>query len=222
VGGVRSVKINDTLDGVVVKAILDEKAAQVATASTQFWVVKPELGLVKTANIGTLLTGEYITFRLGADSEPQFTFKGSTSPPLEKKESTGLNIVVKSPTLGSAKEGVAVSYRGIQVGKVTGSRLADTADHVRIYINIEKKFVPLIKTNTRFWNSSGLDIGFKLFGGARIKTESLESILAGGISFATPNNDEMGEQAQEGDEFMLFADRDDKWLTWQPKIELEE
>ncbi|ARN75992.1 PqiB family protein [Oceanicoccus sagamiensis] len=222
VGRVRSVQLNKALDGVVVKAVLDERAVQVATASTEFWTVKPEIGLAKTANLGTLLTGEYITFRLGAKSEPQYTFNASLSPPLAKKENTGLNIIIKSPTLGSAKEGMAVSYRGVRVGAVTGFRLADTADHVRIYVNIEKKFAPLIRSNTMFWNASGLDIGFKLFGGARIKTESLESVLAGGISFATPNNADMGAAAQERDEFLLYADRDDKWLQWAPEIELQE
>ncbi len=220
VGRVRSVVLNDTLDGVVVRAILDERAAKVASASTRFWIVKPEIGLAKTANLGTLLTGQYITFRLGAEAEEQFIFTGGMTPPLSKKESSGLNIIVKSPALGSAKEGTLVSYRGIQVGSVTGFRLADSADHVRLYINIDKKYAPLVRENTRFWNASGLDIGFKLFGGARIKTESLETIIAGGIAFATPENEQMGAAAQERDEFLLYADRDDQWLEWKPTIEL--
>ena len=38
----------------------------------------------------------------------------------------------------------------------------------------------LVTTATRFWNASGLDVDFGLFSGLKIKTESLEAILAGG------------------------------------------
>lgn len=221
VGKVISVALDKELDGVVVKAVLNESARDIARENTRFWVVKPELGLVKTANISTLLTGQYITFRIG-DGEPRYDFQGSTSPPLAKKEKLGLNIIVTSPRLGSLKEGVSVFYREIAVGSVTGYRLADNADHVRIYVNIEENFAPLVREHSRFWNASGLDIGFKLFGGAKIKTESLESILAGGISFATPNNDQMGEAVAEGATFSLSDSRNDSWLNWQPKIPLTE
>lgn len=221
VGKVISVNLNKSLDGVVVNALLEESAAAVAKRDTQFWLVKPELGLARTANLGTLLTGEYITFKIGK-GKPHFQFTALNAPPVVDKGKQGLNIILISEQTGSVKEGVAVSYRGVTVGKVSGFSLANTADHVRIFINIEERYAPLIRENSQFWNASGLDIGFKLFGGATLKTESVESILGGGISFATPNDSDMGGRVGQGAEFRLHAERDDSWLAWKPEIQLSD
>jgi len=221
VGTVTSVELNKTLDGVVVQASLKQRVAAVAKENTQFWLVKPQLGLAKAANLETLITGQYITFRLG-DGESTFSFTALNEPPMVDKEKTGLNIVLSSKQLASVKEGVAVAYRGVVVGKVSGFRLANTADYVKIFVNIEQQYAPLVRSNSKFWNASGLDFGFKLFGGAKIKTESLESILAGGISFATPNEDKMGPAVGQGAIFSLNSERKDAWLDWHPKITLDD
>jgi len=219
VGTVNSVALNKTLDGVIVTATLKESARGAAMSNTQFWLVKPELGLTRSANLGTLLTGEYITFKLGG-GKPTFSFTALNAPPVVQQEKRGLNIVLTARQRSSVKEGVAVSYRGVVVGKVTGHSLANTADHVRIYVNIDQQYAPLVRANSKFWNASGLDIGFKLFGGAQIKSDSVESILGGGISFATPEVDVMGAQVDEGMVFSLHSSRDDDWVKWQPQIDL--
>jgi paraquat-inducible protein B len=102
------------------------------------------------------------------------------------------------------------------VGRVKGFELANTADNVLIYINIEEPFIELIRENTRFWNASGIGVDFKLFRGVKIRTESLESILEGGIAFATPDNESMGSQVSENVVFKLYDKPDEKWLTWKP------
>lgn len=221
VGRVTSVELNRDFDGVVVKASLNTSASGVARLGTKFWLVKPELGLTKAANLGTLVTGQYISFHMG-DGAPHYSFDALTGPPFVENEKTGLNIVLTSPELSSVKEGVTVSYRGVVVGKVTGYRLASSADHVKIFVNIEDRYVPLVRANSKFWNASGLDIGFKLFGGASIKSESVESILAGGISFATPDEPSMGDPVAEGASFALNSSRDERWLDWRPSIALDD
>ena len=219
VGVVETVALNKDMNGVVVTAILYPSANNVAREETLFWLVRPELGLAKTANLSTLLTGQYITFRIGGGAK-KYSFDATLSPPLAKTSSTGLNFILTSSRLGSIKEGVSVYYREVAVGKVTGYRLADTADYVQIYVNVEEKYAPLVRVNSKFWNASGLDFGFKLFGGAKIKTESLESMLAGGISFATPDGENMGAKIEAGTSLTLHQSRKDAWLKWQAKIPL--
>jgi paraquat-inducible protein B len=219
VGTVTAVALNKTLDGVIVKATLQESARGASRANTQFWLVKPELGLTRSANLGTLLTGEYITFKLDG-GKPSFSFNALNAPPVVQQEKRGLNIILTAAQRSSIKEGVTISYRGVVVGKVTGHSLANTADHVRIYANIDRQYAPLVRGNSQFWNASGLDIGFKLFGGAQIKSDSVESILGGGISFATPEVDVMGAQVKEGAVFTLQRHRDDDWEQWRPQIHL--
>lgn len=217
VGEVTGVTLADNLNGVTVQASLTDSAERIARSNTQFWLVKPELGLTKTANLDTLLTGQYITFELNG-GQPQYKFTALEAPPLLNREETGLNIILRTDQLNSIKEGLDVSYRGVNVGKVTGHSLSETADYVDIYVNIDPRYAPLVRQGSRFWNTSGLDIGFELFGGAKIKSDSIESVLAGGIAFATPEGG--GDIVAADTVFELYQQRDDDWLEWQPKIPL--
>lgn len=56
----------------------------------------------------------------------------------------------------------------------------------------------------------------------KISTESLAAILDGGISFSTPDKEEMGSAVEDGHRFSLHADPDDKWLNWSPALQLGE
>ena len=55
-----------------------------------------------------------------------------------------------------------------------------------------------------------------------INSESIETLLAGGVAFATPEiNANKGSQVtKQGDLFYLAPEADEKWQAWQPKIKL--
>ena len=106
------------------------------------------------------------------------------------------------------------------MGKVTGYELGQTADRVLIHILIEPKYAPLVRSGSRFWNTSGFGLDFGLFKGATVRTESLETLVAGGIAFATPDGERMGNAALAKQTFPLFDKFEDEWLTWAPKIPL--
>ncbi|MBU5719389.1 hypothetical protein ICN64_37520, partial [Pseudomonas aeruginosa] len=66
------------------------------------------------------------------------------------------------------------------------------------------RYVPLVRTGSRFWNASGFGVDASLFKGLSLRTESMEALMEGGIAFATPNNAQMGEPAKPGQTFALF------------------
>ena len=72
------------------------------------------------------------------------------------------------------------------MGEVTGYRLSKDATSAIISVDIENAYAPLVRTTSKFWNASGINIDFSLFKGAKVRTESMQSILEGGIAFATP------------------------------------
>ncbi|MCI5140551.1 MAG: hypothetical protein D3909_02245, partial [Candidatus Electrothrix sp. ATG1] len=78
------------------------------------------------------------------------------------------------------------------------------------------KYVPLVHRNSRFWNAGGIKMIAGLFSGVSVETESLETIMAGGIAMATP--EDPGTPAEEGDHFLLADKADEDWLAWAPKI----
>ena len=129
-------------------------------------------------------------------------------------------MILRADKLGSITKANRVFYREIVVGKVSGFELAAMADHVLIYVDIEHRFAPLVRENSVFWNASGIDVHFGLFSGAEIHTESLKSILPGGIAFATPDEDHMGQRARQNATFTLYPKVKDEWLKWTPKIRL--
>ncbi len=127
-----------------------------------------------------------------------------------------LNITLTADRRGSLKPGSPVSFRQVNVGEVKGYELSKTAEGVDIYVSIQKRYAPLIRENTRFWITSGVQCG--LFTG--LKTESIESVLAGGIAFATPDNGQMGPRAKKTSRFILHEKPMEVWLYWKPKIDL--
>ncbi|MNY50495.1 hypothetical protein D3C86_1860020 [compost metagenome] len=56
----------------------------------------------------------------------------------------------------------------------------------------------------------------------KVRSESLETLIAGGVAFATPELEQMGTQARPGQTFALFDEPQDEWLLWAPKIALPE
>jgi paraquat-inducible protein B len=168
-----------------------------------------------------LVTGQYIEVQPASKNMgPQKNFVALASPPETARQESGLSLVLSAPRRGSLKAGVPVTYREITVGKVTGYELGQTADRVLIRILIEPKYAPLVRSGTRFWNTSGFDFDVGLFRGATVRTESLETMIQGGVAFATPDGERMGNPARPEQTFALFDKFEEEWLTWAPKIPL--
>lgn len=221
VGKIENVDLSDDLQSVLLTARITEVPERIARVGSQFWVVKPELGLIKTSNLETLVTGQYVEVQPAAKNlGPQKNFVALPAAPETAKQEAGLSLVLSAARRGSLKPGVPVTYREITVGKVTGYELGQTADRVLIHILIEPKYAPLVRSGTRFWNTSGFDFDVGLFKGATVRTESLETMIQGGVAFATPDGDRMGSAARPEQTFALFDKFEEEWLTWAPKISL--
>lgn len=218
VGKINLIKLNNTLDGVIVKATLDRSASKLACAGSRFWVVRPKISFSGISGLETLISGSYIGVKPGKGFRTKF-FKGLENPPIGDPNEAGLKIIIRADKLGSLHEGAPVYYREVKVGEVENYKLAGNAQTVDIGVNIIKKYAPLVCENTKFWNASGIGMSVSLFG-AKVKTESLAAILTGGIAFATPNNQQMGPASKNGAVFQLYDKPEDEWLKWSPNIDL--
>lgn len=222
VGKVETVELTDDLQAVLLNARIIKATGRVAAAGSEFWVVKPELGLVRTANLETLVSGQYIEVQPATKAgKVQHYFEIRKQAPTVAARAEGLRLVLSTARRGSIKPGVVVSYREIPVGKVTDFELGPTSDRVLIHVLIEPRYAPLVRSGTRFWNASGIGVDAGLFKGVKVRTESLEALLEGGIAFATPDNTVMGGPAQPGQTFALNDEVNEEWLKWAPKIRLE-
>lgn len=221
-GSIERLIFNDDKTGVTALVLLNDLGSQYAKQGSKFWKVEPEIGLVGSKNVAALLDGAFIGLLPShlADAKQQTEFKALELAPTVKKLSYGLNIKLTSNRLGSVRVGNPVLYRQIKVGKVIGVDLSPSADQVNIFINIAKRYAPLVTSGSQFWNTSGINIEAGIFTGVNIDSESIETLIAGGIAFATP---ELDEEATVGLplNFILHQDINKDWLEWQPKIALD-
>ncbi|WP_397379915.1 MlaD family protein [Pseudomonas sp.] len=222
VGKVERVELTPDLQAVMLYARVTQATQQIARAGTQFWVVKPEVSLTRAANLETLVSGQYLEVLPATKAgNRQVNFVAQAAAPTDNAREEGLRLVLSAARRGSIKPGVVVSYREVPVGKVTDFELGPTSDRVLIHILIEPRYAPLVRTGSRFWNASGIGVDAGLFSGVKVRTESLEALLEGGIAFASPDNAQMGGPAQAGQTFVLNDELKEEWLRWAPKIALK-
>ncbi|WP_422139612.1 MlaD family protein [Endozoicomonas sp. ALC020] len=216
-GKVTELNLDDAKKAIKASVLLNGGADWLARKGSRFWLVKPKLGLTNTAHLETLLTGLYIDVSPARSqaAAKRDVFVADPRAPDDQPRSGGLRIRLVSAQLGSIKPGNPVYYREIPVGVVTGFKLGNPANKVIIFLNIEDRYAPLVTHKSRFWNASGVDFNFGLFSGARLRTESLEAVLAGGVAFATP---EQGHRVAPETSFELADEPQAEWLKWAPAI----
>jgi len=224
-GTIERLIFNDNKVGVTALVLLNDLGSQYAKQGTKFWKVEPEIGLVGSKNVSALLDGAFIGLLPShvSNAEQQTEFTALELAPTIEQLSYGLNIKLTSARLGSVRVGNPVLYRQIKVGKVIGVDLSSSADRVNVFINIAKRYAPLVTSASQFWNTSGINIEAGLFTGVNIDSESIETLIAGGIAFATPELDEEASQQKTALplSFILHQDINKDWLEWQPKIAID-
>lgn len=221
VGRVESLGLNAQRSGVLLQVKVFIAADLIARQGAQFWIVGPELGLMRTANLDTLVSGPYLEVLPPSTASPTArSFVALSKAPAAQAQLKGLRLTLTTAQRGSLKAGVPISYRGMAVGQVSHLELAPNADQVLVHILIEPRFSPLVHRGSRFWNASGINLNVSLFDGAKLRTDSVEALLEGGIAFATPDDAQQGPAALPGQRFALHSESQDEWLHWQPKIKL--
>ena len=217
VGEVKEVRLGKDLRRVFVRVQLAKNAASIAREGAQFWIVQPEIGFGGVSGLETLLSGAKLGVKLGDGPETK-NFHGLEVPPSSEKVEEGRAFLLKTDRVGGLQVHAPVFYRDVKVGEVETARLAEDSTGVVIRIRVQNAFVPLVRTNTRFWNAGGSPIQFSLFGGGSQK-HSLQSVITGAIGFATPT--EPGEIAADGAVYSIAMKPEDDWLKWSPYIPIK-
>lgn len=220
IGSIRKIRFSKDMRDIIAEGRVNKEAGHLFRETTRLWLVKPEISLSGVRHLDTVLSGSYIDLIPGTGAlQTDFTLLPE-SPGAELF--AGLNIVLETPRLGSLNKNSPVYYRQVQVGKVTGFELSPTAQQVWVRVNILPGYMNLIREGTKFWLASGIRASWGLFSGFDMSSESMEALLAGGIAFATPGGNEMGEAASSNDHFTLHEQGEKTWLDWNPEIMLNE
>ncbi len=185
VGTVSSVALSDDGSRVVATVSLAKSAQSLARADTRFWVVRPRFGMTGVSGMDTLLSGAYIGVDTGASKEWRTTFTGLETPPAVISGTPGTSFAIHADDLGSLDIGSPVYYRRVQVGRVASYGLDSDGRGVSMQIFVDAPYDRFVTADTRFWNASGVDLSLGA-DGLKLKTQSVATIVGGGIAFATP------------------------------------
>lgn len=218
IGIVRDIQISEDTKQVVAIIDLDKAAKHFAVEGSKFWVVLPKVSLQGITGLETILEGPYISVTPGKnDDKEKDEFKGrlgsDQNDPLEDTSAYTL----ETNNIESVGTGDPVTFRGLKVGSVSKVTLSKSAQTVQVQINVQNRYVKLIRTNTIFWRKVAVQANLGLFN-SEVKINSLESMLRGGIEFFTPTVP--GEPAKSSTKFGLQSGPPKDVDKWNPNLDL--
>jgi len=203
VGEVREIRFSNDLKSVIVTAELNKEMRPYLTEKTRFWIVHARLTADSVEGLDTLLSGAYIGMDPGREGKEIRKFRGLEEPPVLTEHLKGKTFVLEAENRGSLQIGSPVYYKKIKAGKVTSYRLTPNGNRVLIDVFVEEPFSRLVNTKTRFWNASGIDAEISP-NGVEIRTESITSILSGGVAFDNFSVFGRGKPVKEKYHFILY------------------
>ncbi|RZI73318.1 MAG: MCE family protein [Variovorax sp.] len=204
IGMVQSLRLARDRSHVRVTVQLTKEADGFTASDTRYWVVRPRLDTSGISGLGTLLSGAYIGADAGVSEELSSEFTGLEVPPIVTRDASGQQYLLRAADIGSLDVGSPVYFRRIKVGQVAAYELDGDGRGVTLRVFVNAPYDKFVGVNTRFWHASGLDVSLSA-SGVKLRTQSLATILLGGIAFQAPES-EMGPVAKENTEYALAED----------------
>lgn len=212
-GVVQGVTLSADMSRADVTVQMKAESARYLTEHSRFWVVRPRINGTSITGLDTLLSGAYIALDPGPVSEKfQDHFKGLETPPGVRSDQPGSTFWLVSPTLESLGSGSTVFFRDLPVGEVLGFTMPPGgAGPILLQVFVRKPYDRYLKSDSRFWNVSGIQIGFGP-GGLKVHLQSLQSLLSGGVAFGRPQElrgSSMADDAVPNSVFRLYSSKED-------------
>lgn len=213
VGEVTGVRLSEDEKHAVVRIRLIKSAENIARDGSQFWILRPRVGLGQVSGLTTVLSGPEIHVRPGRpEGAVQKEFTGLENPPMAIEG--GLRIVLRGER-PKMRVDAPVYYRGVEVGVVHKLDLAPNSLSADVHVVIYPRYASLVREGSSFWDVSGVNVKGGILKGVEVEFESLRAFITGGIEFASPPGT---ARAKPGTVFFLHAEPKKEWLAWAPKI----
>ena len=206
-GTVNGIRLAPDMSHVIVQVRMSSEADPYLTDRARFWVVRPRLSASNISGLETLISGGYIEMDPGTEKggDTKTDFVGLENPPGVRSDEPGTTFKLQTARIGSLGSGSPVFYRDIVVGEVLGYHLPEGNGAITANIFVRAPYDKWVRSGTRFWNASGLDVEFG-GGGVHVELESIQAVLSGGVAFSTPPDDRDTQSAKADTSFELYKD----------------
>lgn len=218
IGEISHVKLNQDLTTINAQAyIYGQYANHFSASDSEYFIVDAQISLAGINAPETLLTGPYIGVIPGNSLELIDSFVAQPHANFEASvPKDALSFQLVDDQLGSIKVGTPLFFRGIKVGQIDGYQLDKSGIEITLFAHVNAEYSHLINQSSQFWDASGIKLDIGLFSGAQLETGSLETILAGGIAFATRDTTSDSNGIDASSRFPLHKNMQDEWIQWQP------
>ena len=206
-----------TLKNNILKAdvLIEKPYAHLLHSDTKIWLKEFRMDIDGVKNVENAVTGPAIAITPGLAKDRAASFVLSQTPPPPTYGKTGLRVVLQGDRRSSLGVGSPLYYRQVPIGQVESWVLSDDATHVDITLFIEPRYAHLVRENAKFYMAGAIGMEVNLLG-VKVKTETLKTMISGGIGMAVPENP--GNVVEDGHVYPLFNEAEDVWLTWKPKL----
>ncbi|HUN57111.1 MAG TPA: MlaD family protein [Candidatus Binataceae bacterium] len=206
IGTVTTIRLSEDHQHVITTAQMAPRTEDFLVQDTKFWVVRPRISGANVTGLGTLISGAYIGLEIGSSKEPKRDFVALETEPIVTGEVPGRFFILKTPDLGSLDTGTPLYFRRLQVGQVASYKLDKDGKLLTVQVFVRAPYDQYVNPDTRFWHASGIDVSLSA-SGLQVRTQSMLSILIGGIAFETPATAPVEPPAEPNTVFTLFSDR---------------
>lgn len=206
VGTITAIRLSKDHERVIATAQMTPRTEEFLVEDTRFWVVRPRISGANVTGLGTIISGAFIGMEIGSSKEPKREFVALETPPVVTGNAPGRFFVLKTSDLGSLDTGTPLFFRRLQVGQVSSYVLDKDGKFFTLKVFVKAPYDRFVTSNTRFWQASGIDVSLSA-NGLSVQTQSLLSILIGGIALESPANGTILPAAEANTVFTLFKDR---------------
>jgi paraquat-inducible protein B len=207
IGDVTDIHVSKDRKTVIVSARIHRDARDYLVDDTRFWAVRPRLAGGSVTGLGTLVSGVYISVDVGHSAVDRKHFTGLEVPPIVTSDLPGREFILHADDIGSLSVGATVYYRRIAAGQVVAYSLDPGGASVTIKVFVYRPYDAYVTASTRFWQASGIDMSIDS-DGVKLRTESLTSILEGGVAFQALPAATSTESMPADSAFTLYTDRE--------------
>ncbi|WP_294955439.1 MlaD family protein [Sulfurovum sp.] len=208
VGKVTDVDFSKDLSSVIITAEMKKNMKPYLSEKSKFWIMKARVGLNQVEGLDTLLSGVYIVMDPEKGEVRTREFKGLDTIPVISTDEKGTSYILEAQDIGSIGIGSPIYYKKLPAGSVSAYHLSKDGRSVEIEVFIKAPFDKLITNHTRFWNASGISASLSA-DGVSIRTESLTSIIAGGLAFDNFHEQGTKQKVEPKYKFTLYSTRKD-------------
>ena len=209
VGKVTSISLSNDLSKVIVKARMSAGTDEFLHEDSSFWVVKPSIGVRGVSGLDTIMSGQYIELYPGKSEKLTRQFDLMDQPRVLNGDEKGTSFVLFSRDKKSSVDvSTPIRFKGYEVGVITSASFSVENRMMQYGAFVYSPFDRLVTENTHFWTNSGFSMKLGS-SGMQVQTDTLASIIAGGVSFGVAPDSRPGEKASPGTRFQLYASEDE-------------